>query len=111
MVVKYYSETLNKMFDKKEDLEKAEKDFEEANKKKLEAEKRALEKQEAKNKERAADAEVVQKAYDEMIEKSKKAKEAEENPELLKTAPHHTIIKRVDDARAVKKPILTWKNR
>lgn len=79
MVVKYYSETLNKMFDKKEDLEKAEKDFEEANKKKLEAEKRALEKQEAKNKERAADAEVVQKAYDEMIEKSKKAKEAEEN--------------------------------
>ena len=39
------------------------------------------------------------------------AKEAEENPELLKTAPHNTIIKRVDDARAVKKPILTWKNR
>ena len=62
MVVKYYSETLNKMFDKKEDLEKAEKDFEEANKKKLEAEKRALEKQEAKNKERAAFATIVQKA-------------------------------------------------
>ena len=39
------------------------------------------------------------------------AKEAEENPELLKTAPHNTIIKRVDDDRAVKKPILTWKNR
>ncbi|MBU5335006.1 aminomethyl-transferring glycine dehydrogenase subunit GcvPB [Intestinibacter bartlettii] len=39
------------------------------------------------------------------------AKEAEENPELLKTAPHNTIVKRVDDARAVKKPILTWKNR
>lgn len=36
------------------------------------------------------------------------AKEAEETPELLKSAPHNTIIKRVDDARAVKKPILTW---
>lgn len=39
------------------------------------------------------------------------AKEIEESPELLKTAPHNTIVKRVDDGRAVKKPILTWKNR
>lgn len=39
------------------------------------------------------------------------AEEANENPELLTSAPHDTIVKRVDDARAVKKPILTWKNR
>ena len=51
-------------------------------------------------------------ALDKFIDAMKQiAKEAEENPELLKTAPHNTIIKRVDDARAVKKPILTWKNR
>ncbi|HBG1590937.1 aminomethyl-transferring glycine dehydrogenase subunit GcvPB [Clostridioides difficile] len=39
------------------------------------------------------------------------AKEAKEEPELLKTAPHNTLVKRVDDARAVKKPILTWSQR
>ena len=39
------------------------------------------------------------------------AKEGKENPELLTSAPHNTIVSRVDDARAVKKPILTWKNR
>ena len=39
------------------------------------------------------------------------SKEAEENPELLTSAPHNTIVSRVDDGRAVKKPILTWKNR
>ena len=39
------------------------------------------------------------------------AKEGKENPELLTSAPHNTIVIRVDDARAVKKPILTWKNR
>ena len=39
------------------------------------------------------------------------SKEGKENPELLTSAPHNTIVSRVDDARAVKKPILTWKNR
>lgn len=39
------------------------------------------------------------------------AKEGKENPQLLTFAPHNTIVSRVDDARAVKKPILTWKNR
>lgn len=39
------------------------------------------------------------------------AKEGRENPELLTSAPNNTIIGRVDDSRAVKKPILTWKNR
>ncbi|WP_315166272.1 aminomethyl-transferring glycine dehydrogenase subunit GcvPB [Metaclostridioides mangenotii] len=37
------------------------------------------------------------------------AKEAEENPEILKNSPHNTIVGRIDEARAVKKPILTWK--
>ena len=47
---------------------------------------------------------------DKFIEVMKKiSHEAKENPELLKTAPHNTIVKRVDDARAVKNPILTWK--
>ena len=39
------------------------------------------------------------------------AKEGKENPQLLTSAPHNTVVSRVDDARAVKKPILTWKNR
>ncbi len=46
---------------------------------------------------------------DDFIDAMKKiAKEAIENPEILKTAPHNTTIKRVDEARAVKTPILTW---
>lgn len=39
------------------------------------------------------------------------AKEGEINSQLLTSAPHNTIVSRVDDSRAVKKPILTWKNR
>ncbi len=37
------------------------------------------------------------------------AKEANENPDLLKTAPHNTPIGRVDDVLAAKHPILTFK--
>lgn len=37
------------------------------------------------------------------------AKEAIENPELLKTAPHTTPIGRVDDVLAAKHPIVTYK--
>ena len=37
------------------------------------------------------------------------AKEAAENPELVKTAPHNTPISRVDDVKAVKEPKLTFK--
>jgi glycine dehydrogenase subunit 2 len=37
------------------------------------------------------------------------AKEAEENPELVKTAPHSTRIGRIDEAGAARKPILRWK--
>jgi len=36
------------------------------------------------------------------------AKEAETNPELVKTAPHTTRIKRVNEAAAARKPVLRW---
>ena len=37
------------------------------------------------------------------------AKEARNNPEEVKTAPHNTPVGRVDDVLAAKHPILTWK--
>ena len=52
--------------------------------------------------------ETLDRFIDAMI---KIAKEAKENPEVLKTAPHNTIVKRVDEARAVKMPVLTWHNK
>ncbi|MCC7201070.1 MAG: aminomethyl-transferring glycine dehydrogenase subunit GcvPB [Nitrospirae bacterium] len=36
------------------------------------------------------------------------AKEAEDNPELVKGAPHTKIVRRLDEAMAVKKPNLRW---
>ncbi|MBA4541317.1 MULTISPECIES: aminomethyl-transferring glycine dehydrogenase subunit GcvPB [Thermoactinomyces] len=36
------------------------------------------------------------------------AKEAEENPEIVQDAPHHTVIKRLDEVTAARKPILRW---
>ena len=36
------------------------------------------------------------------------AKEAKESPELLKNAPMSTIIRRVDEVRAARKPVLRW---
>jgi glycine dehydrogenase subunit 2 len=36
-------------------------------------------------------------------------KEAEKSSELLKNAPHNTYVRRLDEARAVKNPILRWK--
>ena len=38
------------------------------------------------------------------------AEEAIKNPELVKTAPHNTIVKRLDEVKAVKKPILKFKD-
>ncbi|MBW3563228.1 MAG: aminomethyl-transferring glycine dehydrogenase subunit GcvPB [Acidobacteria bacterium] len=38
------------------------------------------------------------------------AKECEENPELVKTAPHTTPVRRLDEARAARQPILSWQN-
>jgi glycine dehydrogenase subunit 2 len=37
------------------------------------------------------------------------AEEAEKNPELVKTAPHTTRIRRLDEVTAARKPILRWK--
>ncbi|HHT50768.1 MAG TPA: aminomethyl-transferring glycine dehydrogenase subunit GcvPB [Eubacteriaceae bacterium] len=36
------------------------------------------------------------------------SKEAREKPELLKNAPNNTAIKRIDEVRAARKPILKW---
>ncbi|WP_053956054.1 aminomethyl-transferring glycine dehydrogenase subunit GcvPB [Inediibacterium massiliense] len=38
----------------------------------------------------------------------KVAKEAKENPEFLKNAPHHTPVRRIDEARAARNLILKW---
>ncbi len=37
------------------------------------------------------------------------AKEVEESPELVKTAPHSTRVSRLDEVQAARKPILRWK--
>jgi glycine dehydrogenase subunit 2 len=37
------------------------------------------------------------------------AKEVEDNPELVKTAPHSTRVSRLDETTAARKPILRWK--
>jgi len=34
---------------------------------------------------------------------------AQEDPNLVKDAPHNTAVQRIDEIRAVKNPILTWK--
>jgi glycine dehydrogenase subunit 2 len=36
-------------------------------------------------------------------------REAEEDPRLLKGAPHHLPVRRLDDVRAAREPDLTWK--
>ena len=36
------------------------------------------------------------------------AQEAQENPELVKSAPHTTPVARLDEARAARKPVLRW---
>lgn len=37
------------------------------------------------------------------------AKEAKENPELLKYAPHNTYVRRLDEVKAARNPVLKWK--
>jgi glycine dehydrogenase subunit 2 len=37
------------------------------------------------------------------------AQEAQTNPELVKTAPHNTRIRRLDEVGAARKPVLRWK--
>jgi glycine dehydrogenase subunit 2 len=36
------------------------------------------------------------------------AQEAKENPDIVKTAPHSTPVRRLDEARAARKPVLRW---
>ncbi len=36
------------------------------------------------------------------------AEEAEKNPELLHSAPHHTPVRRLDEVLAARKPVLRW---
>lgn len=36
------------------------------------------------------------------------AKEAEDNPEIVQEAPHHTIVKRMDETTAARKPVLRY---
>lgn len=36
------------------------------------------------------------------------AREAEENPEIVQEAPHHTVVKRLDEVTAARKPVLRW---
>jgi glycine dehydrogenase subunit 2 len=37
------------------------------------------------------------------------AEEAEENPDLVRTAPHSTRTGRVDEVTAARKPIVRWR--
>jgi glycine dehydrogenase subunit 2 len=37
------------------------------------------------------------------------AREAEESPELVKSAPHSTRVSRLDEVQAARKPVLRWK--
>jgi glycine dehydrogenase subunit 2 len=39
------------------------------------------------------------------------ARDVEENPEILHTAPHNTPVRRLDDARAARNPDLRWQMR
>jgi len=37
------------------------------------------------------------------------AEEAEKTPEVVRTAPHTTRVRRLDEVGAARKPILRWK--
>ncbi|MGH7855295.1 MAG: aminomethyl-transferring glycine dehydrogenase subunit GcvPB [Candidatus Binatia bacterium] len=39
------------------------------------------------------------------------AQEAKNDPEMVKNAPHTTPVKRLDEARAARKPVLRWESR
>jgi glycine dehydrogenase subunit 2 len=38
------------------------------------------------------------------------AQEAHDNPELLKNAPHDSYVRRLDETKAAREPILRWKS-
>ncbi len=35
--------------------------------------------------------------------------ETAEAPDLVREAPHHTVVRRLDEARAARQPVLVWK--
>ena len=37
-----------------------------------------------------------------------RAQEAAENPEIVHTAPHNTIVSRLDETLAARKPVVRW---
>ena len=45
--------------------------------------------------------------YAEILERV--VKEAYENPDVLKNAPHNTPVRRVDEVLASKKPVFRWR--
>jgi glycine dehydrogenase subunit 2 len=49
-----------------------------------------------------------QKTLDAYIEALLKI--AQEDPELVKSAPKQTAVRRIDEVGAVKNPVLTWKS-
>lgn len=51
--------------------------------------------------------ETLDEFIDAMI---KIAEEAKENPELVKSAPHSTYIKRLDEVKAARTPVVKWSN-
>jgi glycine dehydrogenase subunit 2 len=47
---------------------------------------------------------------DEFIQTMKKiVEEAKADPEMVRTAPHNTVVRRLDEVKAAREPILTWK--
>ncbi|KKM08911.1 glycine dehydrogenase [Clostridiales bacterium PH28_bin88] len=36
------------------------------------------------------------------------AREGKENPDVVKSAPHHTVVTRLDEVNAARKPVLRW---
>jgi len=53
---------------------------------------------------------VSKEELDAYVEALKRiSEEAYTNPEIVKSAPHNTAVRRVDDVLAAKKPIITWR--
>ncbi|MBO8175367.1 MAG: aminomethyl-transferring glycine dehydrogenase subunit GcvPB [Thermococcus sp.] len=53
---------------------------------------------------------VTKEDLDYYVEVLKKiSEEAYSNPELVKSAPHNTAVRRVDDVLAAKRPVITWR--
>ena len=53
---------------------------------------------------------VVKQTLDEFIRIMRViAQEAKDDPEMVKTAPHNTPVRRLDDTQAALHPIVTWR--